>query len=105
MTSALALDSKLVGSTVTAYVAWTKEGCEGVQVSTVVNSQVADLGCVPAEAADVVPGKVALAVPAPRHRLARRGNDDLALLGRAEDLVQGLTTPAGHLARTGTMPA
>ena len=63
VTSALALDSKLVGSTVTAYVAWTKEGCEGVQVSTVVNSQVADLGCVPAEAADVVPGKVALAAP------------------------------------------
>lgn len=63
VTSALALDSKLVGSTVTAYVAWTKEGCEGVQVSTVVNSQVADLGCAPADAADVVPGKVALAAP------------------------------------------
>jgi len=63
VTSALALDSKLVGSTVTAYVAWTKEGCEGVQVSTVVNSQVSDLGCAPAEAGDVVPGKVALAAP------------------------------------------
>ena len=47
----------------TAYVAWTKEGCEGVQVSTVVNSQVSDLGCAPAEAGDVVPGKVALAAP------------------------------------------
>ncbi len=65
VTSALAMDSKLVGSTVTAYVAWTKEGCEGVQVSTVVNSQVTDLGCAPVTAAEVVPGKVALAAPNP----------------------------------------
>ena len=63
VTSALAMDSKLVGSTVTAYVAWSKEGCEGVQVSTVVNSQVTDVGCAPVAAADVVPGKVALAAP------------------------------------------
>lgn len=63
VTSALALDSKLLGNVVTAYVAWTKEGCEGVQVSTVVNGQVSDLGCAPAD--DAAPGKVALAAPKP----------------------------------------
>ena len=36
VTSGLALDSKVVGGAVTAYVARTAEGCAGVQVSTVV---------------------------------------------------------------------
>jgi hypothetical protein len=64
VTSGLALDSRLVGSTVTAYVAWTKEGCEGVQVSQVVNGQVSDLGCAQT-GAEAGPGKVTLAAPNP----------------------------------------
>jgi hypothetical protein len=64
VTSGLALDSRLVGSAVTAYVAWTKEGCEGVQVSQVVNGQVSDLGCAPT-GDEAGPGKVTLAAPAP----------------------------------------
>ncbi len=62
--SALALDSKPVGSAVTAFVARTKDGCAGVQVSTVVNSSVTDVACV-ATGEAVVPGKVALSVPVP----------------------------------------
>jgi photosystem II stability/assembly factor-like uncharacterized protein len=62
ITSGRALDSRLVGSTVTAYVAWTKTGCEGVQVSKVVEGQVSDLGCAPT-GDEGGPGKVALAAP------------------------------------------
>jgi hypothetical protein len=64
VTSALALDSRLVGTTVTAYVAWTKEGCEGVQVSKVVDGQVSDLGCA-TTGAEAGQGRVTLAAPTP----------------------------------------
>ena len=65
VTSGLALDSKLVGGSATAYVARTAEGCAGVQVSTVAGGQVSDLGCAPVDVSAGRPGKVALAVPAP----------------------------------------
>jgi hypothetical protein len=61
VTSGLALDSKVVGGKVTAYVAWTKPGCAGVQISTVIEGNVSDLGCAAAEG--VTPGEVALAAP------------------------------------------
>ena len=64
VTSGLALDSRLVGSSVTAYAAWVKEGCEGVQVSKVVDRQVTDLGCAPA-GDEAAPGKVTIAAPTP----------------------------------------
>ncbi len=64
VTSGLALDSKLVGSAVTTYVAWSKQGCQGVQVSTVADGKVADLGCVTTP--DSAPGKVAIAVSGPQ---------------------------------------
>jgi photosystem II stability/assembly factor-like uncharacterized protein len=64
ITSGLALDSRLVGTTVTAYVAWTKNGCEGVQVSKVVDGQVSDLGCA-RTGAEAGPGQLALAAPTP----------------------------------------
>jgi hypothetical protein len=64
VTSGLALDSRLVGTAVTAYVAWIKEGCDGVQVSRVVDGQVSDLGCAPT-GDEAGPGKVTLAVPTP----------------------------------------
>ena len=64
VTSGLAIDSRAVGSTVTTYVAWSKEGCEGVQVSRVVNGQISDLGCAPT-GAEAGPGKVTLAAPTP----------------------------------------
>jgi hypothetical protein len=63
VTSGLALDSKLVGTNVTGFVAWTKEACEGVQLSSVVGGKVSDLGC--AHATDAAPGQVALSVPNP----------------------------------------
>jgi hypothetical protein len=59
--SGLALDSKVTGGKVTAYVAWTKPGCVGVQISTVVEGRVTDLGCAAVEGA--APGQVALAAP------------------------------------------
>jgi hypothetical protein len=61
VTSGLALDSRLVGGTVTAYVAWVKSGCAGVQISSVVSGKVSDLGCATADG--VAPGKVAFAAP------------------------------------------
>jgi hypothetical protein len=64
VTSGLALDSRSVGSAVTTYVAWTKSGCDGVQVSKVVEGQVTDLGCAPT-GVEGGPGKVALAAPTP----------------------------------------
>ena len=62
VTSGLALDSRLVGTSVTGYVAWSKEGCEGVQVSKVVDGQVTDLGCAPT-GDEAAPGKVTIAAP------------------------------------------
>jgi hypothetical protein len=62
--SALALDSKAVGSGVTAFVARAKDGCAGVQVSTVVNGAVTDMACV-VTGEGVVPGNIALSVPLP----------------------------------------
>lgn len=61
VTSGLALDSKVVGGTVTAYVAWVKSGCAGVQISSVAAGKLSDLGCAAVEGA--TPGKVALAAP------------------------------------------
>ena len=59
---ALALDSRLVGGTVTTYVARTKETCEGVAVGSVVNGTTTDLGCA-ATGSRPEPGTVTLAAP------------------------------------------
>jgi hypothetical protein len=61
---ALALDSKPVGSSVTAFVARSLGSCEGVQLSTVVDGNVTDVGC--AGVGQAEPGKVALSVPTPQ---------------------------------------
>jgi hypothetical protein len=63
VTSGLALDSKLVGGSATAYVARTVEGCAGVQISAVEGGTISDLGCAPVDVSAGLPGKVALAVP------------------------------------------
>lgn len=62
--SALALDSRLVGSAVTSFVARTVAGCEGVRLSTVVDGKVSDLGC--AAVGSFEAGKVALSAPTPQ---------------------------------------
>ena len=62
--SALALDSRLVGSAVTSFVARTVAGCEGVRLSTVVDGKVSDLGC--AAVGSFEAGKVALTAPTPQ---------------------------------------
>jgi hypothetical protein len=63
VTSGLALDSKSVGGSATAYVARTVEGCAGVQISAVEGGRISDLGCAPVDVSAGLPGKVALAVP------------------------------------------
>jgi hypothetical protein len=62
--SAFAMDSKQVGAAVTAFVARTLASCLGVQLSTVVDGKVTDVGCAATGAAE--PGKVALSVPTPQ---------------------------------------
>jgi hypothetical protein len=62
--SALALDSRLVGSAVTAYVARPLAGCQGVQLSTVVAGRLTDLGC--AAVGEAPAGTVALSAPTPQ---------------------------------------
>jgi hypothetical protein len=64
VSSGLALDSKVAGDAVTAFVARTRDGCAGVQLSTVVGGTVTDVGCVVTGDA-VVAGKVALSTPNP----------------------------------------
>ena len=97
VTSGLALDGKLVGSTVTAYVAWSRPGCEGVQVSTVADGKVGDLGCVTTRRLGAGQG----GHRGVRHpdRLDGRRRVHLALDRRAQDLVQGLTRTAGLRSR------
>ena len=63
MPGALALDSRVVGGTVTAYVASQRAGCSGVALSTVANGTATDLGC--AATGTTLPGQVALSAPAP----------------------------------------
>ena len=61
---ALAIDSKIVGGNVTAFVVTTTQGCAGLRLKSVVNDVVIDLGC--AEIASTpTPGTVALSVPNP----------------------------------------
>jgi hypothetical protein len=62
--SGLALDSRVVGSAVTAFVARTLASCEGVQLSAVVGGKLADLGC--AAVGPIESGKVALSAPTPQ---------------------------------------
>ena len=47
VTSGLALDSKLVGGSATAYVARLTEGAQAVQISAVADGKISDLGCAP----------------------------------------------------------
>jgi hypothetical protein len=62
--SSYALDSRTIDNAVTAFVARAKDGCAGVQVSSVINGQLADLGCAVIGDA-VAPGQVALSAPDP----------------------------------------
>lgn len=61
---ALALDSKVVGGTVTAYVAVTAGGCDGIRLRSVASATVTDLGCAEI-GSSLTPGMVALSVPNP----------------------------------------
>ena len=64
VSGALAMDSKVVGGTVTAFVVGPADGCAGLRLKSVVNDVVADLGC--AEIGPTLtPGTVALSVPSP----------------------------------------
>ena len=103
VTSGLALDSKLVGSTVTAYVAWTKPGLRGGAGQHGRGREGRrPRVCSPGRCGAGKGGHRGVRQPG---RMDGRRRVDLALVRRAEDLVQGLSRTAGPPFPTGTMRA
>ena len=64
VSGALALDSKVVGGVVTAFVVATATDCDGLRVRSVTTDAVTDLGCAPIGSTPT-PGTVALSAPSP----------------------------------------
>ncbi len=73
VSGALALDSRVVGGTVTTFVARVRPGCSGVAVTSVANGTATDLGCAPT--GPTLPGHVALTSPTADAGWLLVGND------------------------------